>query len=719
MSSAHARNIEAVESMILDRLAALPEGAEELVDSSIPLLERLNGEEREALTALMIEGLADADLPQTAWRVMETASLWIGNDALPRKRLAEIARAAIAGGKAEVGALVDASALATEEEPVARAVERLRKLRAFAPGVVCRHASWGFGIIREVHAIQGEVEVDFESKPRHLLQLRFAADSVETFPEGHVLSRRALDLEALQKDAKSDPGTFLRSCLRDAGGVLATGEILDWLKGRVIPDDEWSRWWTAARTAVRNDPYVVVPQRRTDPWHLSERAVGPGEIFDQAIARAGGVYEILVAADDFLKAHSEEFSEQRRENVRAALAQRGQGARQARDIAMAVVLGPSGVLPHAEFEAAIGELLKPEGLIEAARSIPAVRFVRAVDQLWQARSEQTRHVVAAAINEFPTRAVAVVIPFLVERVPHREVGEMIAQVIGEGSVEAEILIWVVSDAARAEGFGIRMTPLIARRALAAIERPHSGDRRRAQRELADLLTKQDVLQPLIREASHAEIETLVSLITKSESLGLLLQRSLLASLVKLRPEAAELLASAPSRSQAPSADVCSVRTHRRLQSELRKIVEVDVPANSREINEALSHGDLRENHQYEAAKEQQAVLSRRRAELETLLERLRPSDFADAATDSVRPGTTVVLNVPGGEARRVHVLGVHDSDPDRGAVASDTPVGQALMSRRPGDAVTLPGDGTTTVAEVTAIERLPADLAAWLTPSEL
>lgn len=704
--------------MILDRLSSLPEGADQLVEDAVPLLAGIGHEEREALAALMIEGLADAGLPKTAWRLLESAVAWLGNESVSRKRLAEIARSAIDGSKAEVAALVEASGLAAGQDSVGQAVRRLRKLRAFAPGVVCRHASWGFGVVREVFALQGEVEVDFESKPGHLLQLAFAADSIDVFPAGHVLSRRMLDLDALRQDAENDPGGLLGACLRDAGGALKTGEIADWLKGRVVPDAAWPRWWTAARTAARSNPHIVVPQKRSDAWQLSEKAVGPAEIFDRVMDDVSSLYETLAAIDDFLKAHPDAFPPQRREKVRGLVLQRAQFGQQPRDLAMTVILGPSGVFSDTEFSAAARALLVPACFIEAARSIAAARFVRAVEQLWLSDAEATRTTVIATVNELPTRAVSTIVPFLLDRLPRHEVGEILARLIGEGAVEAEILIWVISDGARAESLGIRMTHLIARRALAAIERPHSGVRRRAQRELADLLTRQEVLEPMIREASQAEIETLVGSIRKSEALGLLVQRSLLATVVKLRPEAAELLISGPQRSAAANAvDVCSVRTHRRLQSEMQRIVEVDIPANSREINDALSHGDLRENHQYEAAKEQQAVLSRRREELHALLARLRPSDFAAVPTDRVRPGTTVVLRVPGGEERRVHVLGIHDSDPGRGAVASDTPLGQALMSRQPGDAVTLPGEKGATVAEVAAIQPLPADLADWLSPS--
>ena len=71
------------------------------------------------------------------------------------------------------------------------------------------------------------------------------------------------------------------------------------------------------------------------------------------------------------------------------------------------------------------------------------------------------------------------------------------------------------------------------------------------------------------------------------------------------------------------------------------MVQKYIPANSKEIAVARSYGDLRENHEYKAAKEMQKILIRRKSELEAQLVRARGTDFANPRTDVVSIGTEV------------------------------------------------------------------------------
>src|SRR4029450_5290755 len=79
----------------------------------------------------------------------------------------------------------------------------------------------------------------------------------------------------------------------------------------------------------------------------------------------------------------------------------------------------------------------------------------------------------------------------------------------------------------------------------------------------------------------------------------------------------------------------------RRKNEYTELVQKKIPANSKEIALARSYGDLRENHEYKAAKEMQKILMRRKAELEAQLVRARGTDFSTAKDDAVGLGTRV------------------------------------------------------------------------------
>jgi transcription elongation GreA/GreB family factor len=132
----------------------------------------------------------------------------------------------------------------------------------------------------------------------------------------------------------------------------------------------------------------------------------------------------------------------------------------------------------------------------------------------------------------------------------------------------------------------------------------------------------------------------------------------------------------------------------RRKNEYAELVQKSIPANSKEIAVARSYGDLRENHEYKAAKEMQKILMRRKGELESQLVRARGSDFANPRTDVVSMGTRVaVTDLEQQQAERFVVLGAWDSDPEKGIISYLTPVGQSLLNRKPTEEVEVDVEG--------------------------
>jgi transcription elongation GreA/GreB family factor len=124
----------------------------------------------------------------------------------------------------------------------------------------------------------------------------------------------------------------------------------------------------------------------------------------------------------------------------------------------------------------------------------------------------------------------------------------------------------------------------------------------------------------------------------------------------------------------------------RRKAEYENLVNKRIPGNIKEIAEARAHGDLRENFEYKAAKEMQAVLNRRKVDLEKDLNLAQGSDLIGAETSSVNIGTIVKLQA--GEATEIYtVLGAWDSDPDHRIVSYMSEIGQSLIGQKVGDKV--------------------------------
>ncbi len=143
----------------------------------------------------------------------------------------------------------------------------------------------------------------------------------------------------------------------------------------------------------------------------------------------------------------------------------------------------------------------------------------------------------------------------------------------------------------------------------------------------------------------------------------------------------------------------------RLRVELRKLKSEDRPAIIRALAEARSHGDLSENAEYHAAREQQGFVEGRIKEIESRLANAQVIDPA-ALPDSGKVvfGATVDLApVDGGPDVSYQIVGDDEADIRRGMISINSPIARALIGKSAGDEVEVSAPGGTRGFEVLAV----------------
>ncbi len=109
---------------------------------------------------------------------------------------------------------------------------------------------------------------------------------------------------------------------------------------------------------------------------------------------------------------------------------------------------------------------------------------------------------------------------------------------------------------------------------------------------------------------------------------------------------------------------------------------------AQKIKEAREQGDLSENAEYDAAKEEQRHIEARIAELEAILKNVAVVDTEDIDEDAVNVGHTVkVRNENRGIEQSFHIVGSSEANALRGLISNESPVGKALLGHRIGDQV--------------------------------
>ena len=130
------------------------------------------------------------------------------------------------------------------------------------------------------------------------------------------------------------------------------------------------------------------------------------------------------------------------------------------------------------------------------------------------------------------------------------------------------------------------------------------------------------------------------------------------------------------------------RGYEALKEELQRLISEERPANIKDIEEAIAHGDLSENAEYHAAKEKQSHIAGRMAMVEDRIARAQVIDNVGETPDKVRFGASVRLaDIETDEEVTYSILGEDEADAKLGRISVTSPVARALMNKEVGDEV--------------------------------
>ena len=136
--------------------------------------------------------------------------------------------------------------------------------------------------------------------------------------------------------------------------------------------------------------------------------------------------------------------------------------------------------------------------------------------------------------------------------------------------------------------------------------------------------------------------------------------------------------------------------HSAMMDEVKHLKSVERPRIIKAIEEARSHGDLSENAEYHAAKEQQGWTEARVAELEDKLSRAEIIDISKLSGDTVKFGAKVTLiDEETDDQTSYQIVGEFEADVKKGKISVSSPIARAIIGKKMGDSVEVntPGGG--------------------------
>jgi transcription elongation GreA/GreB family factor len=550
-------------------------------------------------------------------------------------------------------------------------VEKLRELLQYEVGSIVWMQGKGAGRVVEVNLDLESLKIDFERHAGLRVGLAAAAKLLRSLPAGHILRRKLEEPERLQELKKSDPGELLIAVLGSYETSRSAAEIRKSLAG-IVDEKEWSGWWSAAR----KDPRILAvggSGRQTYSW-----ATSGGEAVDSvrqsfATADTPGKMEL------FRKNASR--SSELKEEMATALVQLGE---QASDSHPELALTLYYLLEREGLD--LSEIAwKPESLI-ARSNRPVDLLAKLKDHAHRERILQIlalsrddwRSVFSEWIKqEEDSRLLTFIADKLLEEAPE-QVKAFLDEVFGQPRKKPAAFVWLFESAHR-KSLTAGRNPLRLLQQLLDTARydEFSAFRNRLLRfyqsggpfpELLDALNEdqaQQADQALYRAPVEEYLRTplITALHLRFPSLR--------------REEEAPLYATAGAIA--------------RRQDELQQLLEVEIPANRRAIEEARALGDLSENFEYKSARQRHEYLSARVSALSQDLGRVRPFDPPTGEISEVRLGCQVELHHDDELPRTLILLGPWESQPDQDIVSYESELGQLVLGSVVGDTLEIDG----------------------------
>lgn len=592
--------------------------------------------------------------------------------------------------------------------------KRLAYLRSLETGMLCYNETWGFGIIEDIDHFYGQIEIDFERKGEHEMAFSYAAEALEILDDEHILAIKHNNPAELERMVKKEPGEVVKAALRSYGQMSVT-RLMEKLIPSILPEAGWKKFWEGARRALKEDASVEIPKKRSDNIVFHKKGLAYDDEWYKLVAAERDIEVLFERFNEIVEKKIPTDSDFAQETLANRLSFIIKGAPSAR---------PEWKAQGFIYARTFG--IEPGGLDtdKLIRDLIEGDLVGMLDRL---PSRQLQSLLAILI-ENDKEAVVGTLSEVIPVVSHPVLNEIMASLIANGVEEdvrqimnaavarrtasAPMLLWCQRSGDYVDKWGLISKGDLAFRIQEVLEVNSAGAMLRAQNQLRERFQTEEWLHDVMEAMTEQQRRDFMRRIHEGHGWDALDRKSVEAKVLRKYPELQDIIL--PSSSQVAmkkEVPMTSTRSYTERQKQLERIMTVEIPENSKEIEVARSYGDLRENAEFKYAKERQGLLMAQGAQLAEDLEKVKPTDFADVPADSVGAGVGVELVYEEtGATETYYILGVWDQDEALSIISSETRLAKALVGHAAGDKVEIPAGECV----IQSILPLSEDIKTWI-----
>ncbi len=623
------------------------------------------------------------------------------------------------------------SDLTNHKKPVGPCIASFERNIVFDKGNFVHHRTRGVGKIAEID--KDQVIIDFKDHPGQKMSIQMAISSLQPLNPEHIWVRSYSDPAGMQEIFEQDIPMFLEILLTSFGSKIALAEIKTEV-AKFLKGEDWTRWWTRARAEIKKNPRIAFNPKNKNELLLREREITLADELSLKFQATNDWNDKLTIALETLKDEAssgalqlctqyyldQEESKDKMKRLHSYLF-----------LEMAEKAAGGDKLGRKISKTEIQDLIKSEpvkSLLKLSHDTPFAEFKKEIISLVLKVRPDYTEIVTEMFFEVPGNLRTFIMNELIRLGQKDAVVKCFDRALKKSREYPEIFLWIarsiLSEQWKYEWMPWSRQDILLQvfrflKPLAAIEKKGTKLKNQAVEAIfgttnitVESLKKSD-LPALLRDADIGNVRKMAVLFKEISYVPDAQKENFMEFLTKARPDfsissresAEEETTEETTADLLPPEGVIlvSAKGFADRKAHLDHLINVEMPANSRDIGEAQERGDLRENAEYKAAMERQTQL---RAEITRVDEEIKKAVIMDAArirTDVVTVGTQVTVD-RGGERTVYSILGPWEADAEKNVISYLSPLGRALIGKRPGESAQLEGGQS---FKIESIAKLP------------
>jgi len=581
-----------------------------------------------------------------------------------------------------------------------QAIADFEKHIAFDKGNYVYHRTWGVGRIAGIAG--DDIRIDFSKKRGHSMSLKMAVDALQTLSKNHFwvlkATKKKEELREKIKDKDENIVWALKTIIKSFGNACDMKRIKAELHPALLSAGEWTTWSGKARDILKTNPEFGINSDKSDVFIIRDKPVSVTEKLYNEFMAENNFYDRISSIREYVNnkntsPDSELFTEMF-SYFTGFLRTAGQNAEQA---------AVSYTLINELAENKRYSHLKSALTVNFADILSNIKDISSIFKNMKDAKLKTEFLnnIRNLINGWPEIYIKIFpfspMPSIAEQLEEAGYGDKLSVMCKDCFEDhreyRETVIWLYKNSRNtkwftAAGISIEKQLITLIHILDITYRDIENQKdtvenRKINKLVYNILFKDGDLISFLKNADEDSIMRIYTFINDVKDLDPQDKINLRSMITDKHPGFKFFVEAEKKVSRAFWVTLPMYEEKNKL---LAHIQEVEVPNNSKEIEYALSLGDLRENAEYKAAKEKQEQLNSQVAKLKEEIERAQLFDPTSINTSKVSFGTKVVLqNETSGLHEEYTILGQWESDPNNNIISYLSPFGSAILNKSTGE----------------------------------